>query len=692
MRADPPHTRQAAGRGARTPGARTLVRQLVVVAAYAATAWVCLKLPGHTGLITPVWVPSGVVLALMLLWGPWMAIGVGVADIAVNIVVNHLSAGTSLGLAVGDVVDPLLAVWALGTMRFDLRMRHVRDVVLLFGTGAASATVSATVGTAVLRIAGHIPASGIRDEWLTYWASVAVGYTLLAPLLLAWVMSRETGGGRAGFALSRRARSRGVLWTGAEAVACAAAMAAVSAGAFLGNEWRVADVLLLFPALTWATLRFGMRGATGSIVLVAGIAVWGTVRESVLLPGVGATETVRDLQLMLAAVALGNLVMSLVLADRDDAVAAAEHTTRALRRAQTLANMGSWELDIASGRMSWSDELVRLLWPPGVMVPGAATVGKLLTRVHSDDRVRVRKVIRAALREHHGFEVEHRVQPPDAGTAVRTVAQSGIVLVGADGTLERMVVSVLDVSERRSVARLQDELIATASHDLRSPLTSIVGFAETLLERWDALGERERVQMVRIVHDEGQRMNEFVEDALMQSRVDADALVSDVQILDVEALVERAVRECGVPGVATDCEPDALVWADADQLVLVLRHLLVNAARHGDPPIRVAVRSRAAAVAGGEDRVTIEVSDAGPGVPIELRDELFSRFARTRLPGTPGTGLGLSIVRGIVERLAGTVTYRRDDAAARSVFVVELDAAHDPEPSPVLGSSAQGAQ
>ncbi len=227
--------------------------------------------------------------------------------------------------------------------------------------------------------------------------------------------------------------------------------------------------------------------------------------------------------------------------------------------------------------------------------------------------------------------------------------------LGADGA-DGVVFTARDVSERARLERLKSEFVATASHELRSPLTSIKGFVE-LLGASPSLTAKQR-EFVDIILLSTNRLVDLVNDLLDVAQVEAGR----VQIARRPVAVEEVVREVATlmqPRVAeagqhleVDVAPE-LPPADADpaRVRQIVTNLLTNA--HLYTPAGGALR---VAVTADDSRVAIAVSDTGRGMDADQLAHVFDRFYRVRTAGGPsGSGLGLSIVRSLVDLHGGSI-------------------------------------
>jgi two-component system OmpR family sensor kinase len=224
-------------------------------------------------------------------------------------------------------------------------------------------------------------------------------------------------------------------------------------------------------------------------------------------------------------------------------------------------------------------------------------------------------------------------------------------------TLERMLRS-LDAArvEREAALKRQREFVADASHELRTPLTSILANLELLqasLERADQAEERAMVDSALRSSD---RMSRLVGDLLLLARADAGRIAARTRC-DLAEIAGNAAAEVaptvGERQLRIDNECPLPVDGNPDELHRMVLNLLDNAARHTPPGSEIELRLRA----GGGDAV-VEVADDGPGVPEELREQIFDRFVRGEGPAdtavSGGSGLGLAIVRAVAASHGGS--------------------------------------
>jgi len=247
----------------------------------------------------------------------------------------------------------------------------------------------------------------------------------------------------------------------------------------------------------------------------------------------------------------------------------------------------------------------------------------------------------------HEREVEH-------GGRVLSVQAARLGPRREDG----VVLTVRDVSERARLERLKSEFVATASHELRSPLTSIKGFVE-LLEASPSLTARQR-EFVEIVLLSTNRLVDLVNDLLDVARVEAGRLeiqprpTSIPDVVEEVATLMRPRIEDARQRLEVDVEPGVpAARADPARVRQIITNLLTNAHLYTPARGRLAIRVR-----GEEDRVSVAVSDTGQGMDAGQLERIFDRFYRagpTSGGGPSGSGLGLSIVRSLVDLHGGSI-------------------------------------
>ena len=251
-------------------------------------------------------------------------------------------------------------------------------------------------------------------------------------------------------------------------------------------------------------------------------------------------------------------------------------------------------------------------------------------------------------------------------------------ILDAEGTVTHIIEYALDITGRKETERLKDEFLANVTHELRTPLHHIKGFATTLLQTdvvWDEATQRD---FLNSINQETDRLADQVEKILELSRLEAQTAPLERDRWSVNELIDGAMHRrrntLTDHPVLLELDPQVVaLFVNGPDLETVLVNLLENAAKYSALGAPITIRSRLE-----EGEVVLSVSDRGAGIPAADRVRIFERFYR--LPGSAqhasGTGLGLAICKRIVEAHLGRI-WVESEPGVGSCFSVSL-----PAPSP----------
>jgi two-component system, sensor histidine kinase and response regulator len=286
------------------------------------------------------------------------------------------------------------------------------------------------------------------------------------------------------------------------------------------------------------------------------------------------------------------------------------------------------------------------------------------TFVHQDDLPAVWAEEERSLAQGDTFRTEYRMRTKDGRWV--WILDEAMTVRGEDGRPFVLQGTMFDISERKRVEeelasaldrqqvldRLKNTLLHTLSHDLKAPLTAILGAASTLERLNDELSHEERTALLRTLEIRSKGMNALLADLLDLDRLDHGIIEPRRFPTDLAELANRILEEnghiLGRRSVEIAAEPTT-VAVDASKVERIVENLLTNAARHTPPTAHVWIRIRPET-----DGVTILVEDDGPGVPDDVKTEIFEAFHRGRAAqDLPGTGIGLSLVARFAELHGG---------------------------------------
>jgi PAS domain S-box-containing protein len=336
-----------------------------------------------------------------------------------------------------------------------------------------------------------------------------------------------------------------------------------------------------------------------------------------------------------------------------------------------------------------SPQIERLLgYTPAEWLEHPAPLGLL---AHPDDLPAVRAEEERSLREGDTFRAEYRMRRAD-GRYVWILDEASVVR-DDDGNAICMQGMLFDITRRKeaeerlvALDRLKNTLLHTLSHDLKEPLTAILGAASTLERLDSALDPEERTILLRTMVERTKGMNALLTDLLDLDRLDRGIVEPRRFPVEIGHLARAiADRSEFLDGHDVTVEDDGMsANVDAAKVERMLENLLANAARHTPSGSRIWVRVRREG-----DGVTIAVDDDGPGVPDDLKGSIFEPFRRGRAAAhLPGSGIGLSLVARFAE-LHGGRAWAEDREGGGASFGVFLPGS--PEGGDRRGDATQDA-
>lgn len=371
----------------------------------------------------------------------------------------------------------------------------------------------------------------------------------------------------------------------------------------------------------------------------------------------------------------GGFVMTRVstfdITSRKQAEEALRRSEAALANAQRIAHMGDWAWDIPTGELRWSDEIFRIFLTDQASFGG--TYQAFLSFVHPKDRLAVEQAVHAAVHLGQPYNLEHRIVRADG--SIRIVHEQAEVELAPNGEPSKMCGVVQDVTELRTaiaasehralelervreMERLQSSFIDSISHDLRQPITTVLGYGEILEDEIHGpLTEAQRLDLGQIVRAAG-RLKTMVDDLLDSARIKAGMLPMHFKPADIGPLAGAVSASFGPmaeqKGIALEISIDERLprpVIDSAKIERVLSNLLHNALKFTPPGGQVHL-----VVSPDVGGLRIEVRDTGPGIAPDDVPKLFHQFSQlTEGRLADGVGLGLSVCKSIVEAHNGRI-------------------------------------
>ncbi len=707
------------------------LRQLLVAIAvfiiYFAAARFGLSLAFLHSNVSPVWPPTGVALAAVLLLGYriWPAIFFG-AFLA-NLF-TPVSIATAGGIAVGNTLEALSGAFLLRFLGFHDSLDRAKDVFKFVVAALCCTTVSATIGSLSLCLSHAAAWQDFGSLWTTWWLADTVGALLIAPLILVW-----NGGAKNWRSLKRSVEALVLLL-----------LLAVSAIATFGPSFPIPLKFyplarLTVPFFLWAAFRLGQRGVTLATVTISIFAIWGTTRGFGPFSGRSPNEALLLLQVFLGSNAVMFLFLAATVEERSltaETLRKSEHqlaanlaVTRILaespaidiatgRILQAIGTMLDWEVGVmwtADGKAKrlrsltvWHAETaavddfenatIELAFTPGVGLPGRVWESRQpvwIPDLSQDENFRRGPfAVSSGLRSAFAFPIlcagkflgvieffSKEIRKPDAAllamfSSIGNQIGQFIERKRAEEEREQLLSRELAARAQAELAnRTKDEFLAIVSHELRTPLNAMVGWAGML--RTGKLDDDKAAHAIEIIDRNAKTQAQLIDDILDVSRIVSGKLRLDSRSVQLQQVVEAAIDSIRPLAdsknirlnVIIDFGAD-LVWGDPDRLQQVVWNLLSNAAKFTPAGGEVEIR-----LVYANSQIEIIVKDTGQGIAAEFLPHVFDRFrqadsSKSRRHG--GLGLGLAIVRHLVELHGGTVRVKSEGEGQGSEFTITL--------------------
>lgn len=473
--------------------------------------------------------------------------------------------------------------------------------------------------------------------------------------------------------------------------------------------------------LSLVALCFLLLGA-GMVALLLGRTLIAPIRQLI-----AATERIEDGDLNQRATPVGcdefrqlavsfNTMTERLQAQYEDLEKQVEQRTAEISKAmaqlhdaQHIAQVGSWELDLSTGSLIWSDEIYQLFELDKKQF--GATYEAFLNAIHPEDRAAVNSAYQRSLQTREAYEITHRLLMSDG--RVKYVDERGESYFDADGKPIRSVGTVQDVSKLKqaelALKQLNEELeqrvqqrtelllhakeeadrannaksefLSRMSHELRTPMNAVMGFAQLLETDEETPLTPDQADNVYEIRHAAQHLLELINEILDLARIETGRVELSLEPVEVRPLVKECMAllqpltaERGVE-LKLDMA-NSTVQGDRLRLRQVLLNLLSNAIKYNCDKGSVLISCRFAA----EAKVRIEVRDSGRGIAADALSRLFKPFERieSAYNGIEGSGIGLALSRRLVEAMGGSVGVA-SVVGEGSTFWLELPAAETNE-------------
>ena len=627
---------------------RTWIHAGAVGAVFVALACGGIFLTGGSARVSALWLANGWLLGCLFVSNEQgvrrLLLATPVAQAVVPWLVGHWNMDGLL-LSSTNLLEIGFSYYAL--------KKYIKTPALFFTTPALGSFIKWVVllapGVAALLASASLAVNDNVEFLATLqrrFAAHALGVAVVMPLVIAVLSARE--------------RCKEVIELSGPTLAAYGSLVLATVGIFSQSDFPL--VFLLFPPFLWVVFRDGYLGtalAVGIIAIISLCASLLQVGPVSAIPGDEIAHEVMVLQLLLAScVVTAYPICALLTRQREliESLAAGEQQLRVVAD-------HSRDLIIQTDRHG-----VRTYVSPAIEAmlgykPEAVTGNSGSGAIHADDRELFHREQAALANGADGRVASYRVRHKDGHYV--WVEVSAKTIRGQDGKVVGWISVTRDISERKRMDRMKEQLISTVSHELRTPVTSINGSLGLALSGKFGVLPSSLARLLEIAKSNGERLALLLNDILDLEKMSAGQMDFDAAVTGVHRLLQDAVV-ANEPYAAQkkvslrlNCNSNARIQVDQLRFQQILANLLSNAAKFSREGGVVEVGAR-----DERDACVVYVRDFGAGIPKAFQERLFDRFAQADASDSrcrAGTGLGMAIAKELTLGMGGTITFDSEE-------------------------------
>jgi PAS domain S-box-containing protein len=336
------------------------------------------------------------------------------------------------------------------------------------------------------------------------------------------------------------------------------------------------------------------------------------------------------------------------------------HFAERYRIALDSAQMGTWDWDVQHDLITCNEQFYNLV---GLKPDHHKPILRedLLKLVYPEHKQKVAAALQAAAETGGAFNADFRIVAP--GNIKKWVFGYGTSVKKEKDRSVRMAGVLFDITQRKKLEQQKEEFLTIASHELKTPVTSIKAYGELVQAVFETGKDQENAELVQKMNAQINRLNTLIYDLLDTTRIAEGELILNYSDFDLLELINNLVNEMQdfshKHSLVVKAPGSMPIYADRARIEQVITNLISNAIKYSPDGGQVTITCELL-----ETDVKISVADTGIGIDEKLQEKVFDRFFRVRHQATnsfPGMGLGLYITAGIIKRHGGTIGVKRND-------------------------------
>lgn len=628
-----------------------------VITVYFIVGKLGLRLAFLNASVTPMWAPTGIAIAALLLFGQrvWPAIIVGA------FLVNFSTTGgiiTSLCIAIGNTLEAVLGAWFtkrfIGKNNFFNHPAHVFKYLVF--TGMIATAVSAYVGTTSLLWSGLTTWQEYASIWFTWWFGDMGGALLVAPFLLLWATDRQ---------LFKN------IYHALEAILAFLLLFWLAYGIFLQFSpelvIKTIVVFIFIPLFVWIAFRFGPRETSTALLILCVMAAVGTLHGKGPFVRETLTQSLLVIQVFMGIMFVGNMPLA----------AAAFQLKENEEKYKKLISTSPDSIFVTdlNGVIQVIDQQVlkQFGFENENEIIGKSGFSLIATEDHQKTQAALAEVIRTG----EVSNVEYMSVRKD-GSRFYTSSNASLIL-NTRGRPEGVMIVARDVTKEKELDKAKSDFFALAAHQLRAPLSAIHWNIELILnDKANTVLPDSFKKKLNDIYKSNQRLVQLVKNLLDVSKIEQGVLPNNPVSVEVAELVQSVINDLKAAAekklVTIELKQEGeigSIFVDPDRFREMMVNLITNAIKFNREKGHIVI-----SLVRKNDVLHLEISDNGIGIPAEAQDKIFSKFYRTQAAkqiDPEGTGIGLFMSKLYVAKIGGKIWFESPTKSGNgTVFYIEL--------------------
>lgn len=649
---------------------RYLIKVTVLFLVYFVAARFGLYFDAVSGFATLVWPPTGIALAVLLLFGRNLWPGIFFGAFLVNWLVGA-PMPMAFGIGVGNTLEALVGFTLLSHIGFHNSLDRLRDSFsFIFLACLGSTLVSASIGVGSLLLGNVISLAAVWETWAAWWIGDILGSLVIAPLVLTLFT-----------------RIKGLTFTRYRELTLAfgAQIFLTAASSVIVGRYESAGAYLILPPLVWIAVRFSPRITFIAVALTSALTILGAVEGFGPFPNITLVGRLFSLQLFMIVMSGTALIFSGLAAERrriEEGFRLANEklgeSEEKLRMTIDFMPIGIAVVYPPHGKIEILNKEAKKLLGRGIdlsaSIESYASAYHIFTESGAPYPLEEMPTVMTLRTKQPATKNDLVIERPD-GSRITIEARSA-PLFNREGNLELVYTVFDDITRKKEVERARMDFVRLVSHQLRTPLSGAKWLIETMQQGVAGALSPQQKDYLREIYDTNERMIKLIGDMLSVLRIESGDMPLIVTRVSTPSFIKDFLSAMTPVANAREIEMQDItaplvfkIYTDGEVLRIILESLMTNAINYSSPGKEVTIEVKKK----GHDVIFV-VKDTGIGIPAAESSRIFERFYRAsnaKLFKPDGTGLGLSIALMLAEKIHARISFESKENKG-STFILTI--------------------